>query len=73
MQSRVIYDDFIYRNKQIQKVKELEQEITQKESMEVETTELPKGVLPADFFDDHVEGALAMGAKRKQAEKIAKE
>lgn len=38
-----------------------------------EESNLPKGVLPADFFDDHVEGALAMGVKRKQAEKLAKE
>ncbi|KAK8810901.1 hypothetical protein WA556_003984 [Blastocystis sp. ATCC 50177/Nand II] len=30
---------------------------------------LPKGVLPADFFDDRVEGAVAMGEKRKDAEK----
>ena len=41
--------------------------------MEVETPSLPKGVLPADFFDDRVEGALAMGLKKKQAEKLAKE
>ena len=25
--------------------------------------------LPADFFDDRVEGAVAMGEKRKDAEK----
>ena len=41
--------------------------------MDVESTSLPKGVLPADFFDDHVEGAVAMGMKRKEAEKQLKE
>lgn len=61
------------RNKQIEKVKKLEEEITQKEAMEVEENSLPKGVLPANFFDDNVEGAVAMGVKRKQAEKLAKE
>ena len=35
---------------------------------EVEST-LPKGVLPDNFFDDRVEGAVAMGEKRKDAEK----
>ena len=44
-----------------------------KEEMDVESTSLPKGVLPANFFDDHVEGAVAMGMKRKEAEKQLKE
>lgn len=41
--------------------------------MEEEENNLPKGVLPDNFFDDNVEGAVAMGVKRKQAEKLAKE
>ena len=34
----------------------------------VEST-LPKGALPDNFFDDRIEGAVAMGEKRKDAEK----
>ena len=73
MLSNINNNTFTNRTQKIQKVKELEEEIEKKEEMDVESTNLPKGVLPADFFDDHVEGAVAMGMKRKEAEKQLKE
>ena len=68
-----IFCKLISRTKQVQKVKELQEEISKTEEMEVEAPSLPKGVLPEDFFDDRVEGALAKGLKKKQAEKLARE
>ena len=73
MLSNINNNTFTNRTQKIQKVKELEEEIEKKEEMDVESTSLPKGVLPADFFDDHVAGAVAMGMKRKEAEKQLKE
>lgn len=73
MEELLYWNWITIRNKQIEKVKKLEEEITQKEAMEEEENNLPKGVLPDNFFDDNVEGAVAMGVKRKQAEKLAKE
>lgn len=38
-----------------------------------ETSGVPKGVLPANFFDNQLEGMVAAGTKQKQAERELKE
>ena len=41
--------------------------------MEMESATTPKGVLPADFFDNQMEREIAMGVSRKELEKKAQQ
>ena len=59
----------VSRNRSVQKEQKLVQQAMPAVEMPQVDSSLPKGVLPADFFDDRVEGAVAMGEKRKDAEK----
>ena len=68
----ILYLILWYREKQNQKIRELQQQIQEVEAMEVESA-IPKGVLPADFFDDPMEREMAMGKSRKEIEKKAQQ